>query len=234
MNFLVSFSFLSTIRSIGEAGTFLLFTGIGVLFLVFFFYYLPETKGRKLEDIEGLFYDIHWGREGRGSNCIEVLIGTSRQREKDAENEAAALMFAQEDDLEYKLRINQLERETVGRGGGHVIQQADIDSDGNVNWTTIDSNDYRGGNTFKDVHSDETDRGRGQGSEHRRGISNHGRLSGGGFNDSYLSRSTLSGHVQSCEHSIVGNPLLVASAIGIVSEDDENSDVVTKGSIVSI
>lgn len=38
-----------------STGTYWLFVGISVVGLVFFIVFLPETKGRKLEDVEELF-----------------------------------------------------------------------------------------------------------------------------------------------------------------------------------
>lgn len=38
--------------AIGKAGTFWLYAGFGVAAVVFFWRWLPETKGRSLEEIE--------------------------------------------------------------------------------------------------------------------------------------------------------------------------------------
>jgi hypothetical protein len=51
-NFLVSCFFLQLTMAIGKAGTFRLYAGFGVAAVVFFWHWLPETKGRSLEEIE--------------------------------------------------------------------------------------------------------------------------------------------------------------------------------------
>ncbi len=51
-NFLVVLSFLPLINSIGESWTFLIFAGICILSIFFVHFYVPETKGISLEEIE--------------------------------------------------------------------------------------------------------------------------------------------------------------------------------------
>lgn len=51
-NFLISYFFLQLTLSIGKAGTFWLYAGFGVAAIAFFWRWLPETKGRTLEQIE--------------------------------------------------------------------------------------------------------------------------------------------------------------------------------------
>jgi len=51
-NFLITLTFLSLIEAIGEAGTFWLYALIGVAFWLFTYFFIPETKGRSLEEIE--------------------------------------------------------------------------------------------------------------------------------------------------------------------------------------
>ena len=57
-NFLISYFFLQLTLSIGRAGTFWLYAGFGIAALAFFWRWLPETKGRSLEQIER---QIHGG-----------------------------------------------------------------------------------------------------------------------------------------------------------------------------
>ncbi|KAK6993628.1 proton myo-inositol cotransporter [Biomphalaria glabrata] len=62
-NLLVSMTFLTLTETLTKYGTYWLFVGIAILGLVFFGICLPETKGRKLEDIEDLFsqpWSLHW------------------------------------------------------------------------------------------------------------------------------------------------------------------------------
>ena len=51
-NFLISYFFLQLTMVIGKAGTFWMYAGFGVAAVAFFWFFLPETKGRTLEQIE--------------------------------------------------------------------------------------------------------------------------------------------------------------------------------------
>ncbi|HET9720700.1 MAG TPA: sugar porter family MFS transporter [Solirubrobacteraceae bacterium] len=51
-NFLVSYFFLDLTGAIGKDGTFWLYGGFAVCAVVFFFFQVPETRGRSLEQIE--------------------------------------------------------------------------------------------------------------------------------------------------------------------------------------
>ncbi len=59
-NALIAFSFLKMVHAFGVARTFWLFAAVGVAGLVWGWLYLPETKGRTLEEVEE-----HWLRGGR-------------------------------------------------------------------------------------------------------------------------------------------------------------------------
>ncbi|XP_020518230.1 polyol transporter 5 [Amborella trichopoda] len=70
----VSMSFLSVTKAISMGGTFFVFSGISALGAIFFYVFLPETKGRTLEEMCEVFEDKKRGVEedrGRG----EVQIG---------------------------------------------------------------------------------------------------------------------------------------------------------------
>ncbi|OWM78642.1 hypothetical protein CDL15_Pgr002813 [Punica granatum] len=68
---LVAMSFLSVSRAITVGGMFLTFSAFSALSVLFVYKYVPETKGKSLEQIELLFQDgIDW--EGAGS---EVELG---------------------------------------------------------------------------------------------------------------------------------------------------------------
>ena len=54
-NFIVSLTFLLLIEALGRAGAFWFYAAIGVLTLWFCWKYVPETKGKPLEEIEELF-----------------------------------------------------------------------------------------------------------------------------------------------------------------------------------
>jgi sugar porter (SP) family MFS transporter len=51
-NFVVTVSFLTLLRAIGNAGTFFLFAGLSIAALAYFRQQVPETKNRSLQDIE--------------------------------------------------------------------------------------------------------------------------------------------------------------------------------------
>ena len=51
-NFVITLTFLSLIQAIGRPGTFWLYALVCVVFWLFTYFFIPETKGRSLEDIE--------------------------------------------------------------------------------------------------------------------------------------------------------------------------------------
>ncbi|KAF3533816.1 hypothetical protein DY000_02036417 [Brassica cretica] len=55
MNATVSMSFLSLTKAITTGGAFFMFAGVAAVAWNFFFFLLPETKGKSLEEIEALF-----------------------------------------------------------------------------------------------------------------------------------------------------------------------------------
>ena len=59
----VSLTFLTLADTLGQPGTFAFYAGLGFLGLLFAIFLVPETKGRKLEEVEELFqkpYFISW------------------------------------------------------------------------------------------------------------------------------------------------------------------------------
>nr|GEX67699.1 probable polyol transporter 6 [Tanacetum cinerariifolium] len=54
-NATVSMTFLSLIDAIIIGGAFFVFVGMSVMAWIFFFFFLPETKGRSLEEMEQVF-----------------------------------------------------------------------------------------------------------------------------------------------------------------------------------
>ncbi len=54
-NLIIALTFLTLIQLLGRAGTFWLYAVVGILALIFTYVYVPETKGRTLEEIEE-----HW------------------------------------------------------------------------------------------------------------------------------------------------------------------------------
>ena len=55
----VTFTFPPLVGAIGAANTFFLFTGVCGLSLIWQYYYVPETRGKSLEEIETML------KEGR-------------------------------------------------------------------------------------------------------------------------------------------------------------------------
>jgi sugar porter (SP) family MFS transporter len=51
-NFAVSFTFLTVVSALGKSGAFWLYAGFGILAILFFWRFVPETKDRSLEEIE--------------------------------------------------------------------------------------------------------------------------------------------------------------------------------------
>lgn len=62
-NFVVALTFLMMIDFLGKSGTFWLYAGICLLGWFFCYYYVPETKGRSLEEIEQHWLDEKHPRE---------------------------------------------------------------------------------------------------------------------------------------------------------------------------
>lgn len=65
----VSMSFLSLCRVLSVAGTFFIFSAISAVSVIFVYMYVPETKGKSLEQIEMLF------QSGREWQRVEVELG---------------------------------------------------------------------------------------------------------------------------------------------------------------
>jgi SP family galactose:H+ symporter-like MFS transporter len=63
-NAIIAFTFLKLVDGIGIASTFWLYASVCVFGLVWGYYYIPETKGRSLEDIEA-----HW-RAGKSPRSL--------------------------------------------------------------------------------------------------------------------------------------------------------------------
>nr|WP_326831725.1 MFS transporter [Arthrobacter sp. BL-252-APC-1A] len=55
VNFAVGFSFPILTQGIGISATFFMFASIGVLAVIFVKLYLPETRGKSLEELEEQF-----------------------------------------------------------------------------------------------------------------------------------------------------------------------------------
>ena len=77
-NLIVSMTFLTLTDHLGQPISFGLYAALGFLGLVFFVFLLPETKGKSLEEVEGLFqkpYFTQWCGN-KQNNCHEVTTVT--------------------------------------------------------------------------------------------------------------------------------------------------------------
>ena len=62
-NLLMSMTFLTLTSALTKHGAFFLYAGVSFGFVVYFYYYLPETRGVPLEDTPDLFIDGLWGKQ---------------------------------------------------------------------------------------------------------------------------------------------------------------------------
>ncbi|KAL5704542.1 Polyol transporter 5 [Ranunculus cassubicifolius] len=75
----ISMTFLSMTKAITIGGGFFLFAGVAIIAWVFFYSFLPETRGRNLEDMDALF----GRRRGKGDQSVDevnnghVQLGTT-------------------------------------------------------------------------------------------------------------------------------------------------------------
>lgn len=66
VNAAVSMSFISIYKAITIGGAFFLYAGLAVLAWLFFYFFLPETKGKSLEEIEMMF-----SKQSRATSDVE-------------------------------------------------------------------------------------------------------------------------------------------------------------------
>ncbi|KAF9609420.1 hypothetical protein IFM89_016220 [Coptis chinensis] len=71
MNATISISFISLYERITIGGAFFMFTGVAIVAWIFFYFLLPETKGRTLEEIELLFDPKYRSKNIKGSVNVE-------------------------------------------------------------------------------------------------------------------------------------------------------------------
>lgn len=78
-NMLVSLTFLSLVRLMTKEGTFLLYLGFGVMGFVYFYNYLPETRGRSLEETHAMFRRsvVYTISDKNGHSGLEKRISSS-------------------------------------------------------------------------------------------------------------------------------------------------------------
>ncbi len=54
-NAIVGMTFLTLLGNLGAGNTFLMYGAFNVFFIIFFIFFVPETKGKTLEQIESIF-----------------------------------------------------------------------------------------------------------------------------------------------------------------------------------
>ena len=62
-NFIMSMTFLTLTSALTKHGAFFLYSMVSCIFVIFFYCYLPETRGVPLEETPLLFSDSMWGRQ---------------------------------------------------------------------------------------------------------------------------------------------------------------------------
>jgi MFS family permease len=72
--FMVAMSFMSLTESLGLASTFFLFSGVSALCCIFCYRYVPETKGRSIEEVSVLFDQM--GKKSRPDTSVDNATGT--------------------------------------------------------------------------------------------------------------------------------------------------------------
>ena len=72
--FMVAMSFMSLTESLGLASTFFLFSGVSALCCIFCYRYVPETKGRSIEEVSVLFDQM--GKKSRPDISADNATGT--------------------------------------------------------------------------------------------------------------------------------------------------------------
>ena len=73
-NFIVASTFLTLVKAATKPGAFITYSAISTCFLIYLYFYLPETRGKSLEEIRLLFKNNMWGKS--------VTITSSRKKNK--------------------------------------------------------------------------------------------------------------------------------------------------------
>ncbi|CAN7068585.1 unnamed protein product [Brassica oleracea var. botrytis] len=83
MNATVSMSFLSLTKAITTGGAFFMFAGVAAVAWNFFFFLMPETKGKSLEEIEALFQrdGDHKVRGENGTMKEDDVLPTNQKKD---------------------------------------------------------------------------------------------------------------------------------------------------------
>ena len=73
----ITMTFISLYKGISIGGSFFLYAGVALVSWVFFYFVLPETRGRTLEDMEGLFGNFKWNFPKKKNHIKEVSNGSN-------------------------------------------------------------------------------------------------------------------------------------------------------------
>ena len=84
MSGIIGTTFISLYKAMTIGGAFFLFTGIALVSFVFFYTCFPETQGRNLEDMEGLFGNFHWLRDSKAAKKTARASAANNQSNGDA------------------------------------------------------------------------------------------------------------------------------------------------------
>ncbi|KAK0583075.1 hypothetical protein LWI29_033054 [Acer saccharum] len=82
----ISTTFISLYKAMTIGGSFFLFAGIASVAWLFFYMCLPETQGRNLEDMEGIFGNLNWLRDSKAAKKRAAAADRSNRGSPRASN----------------------------------------------------------------------------------------------------------------------------------------------------
>ncbi|KAK1559379.1 hypothetical protein Q3G72_013804 [Acer saccharum] len=82
----ISTTFISLYKAMTIGGSFFLFAGIASVAWLFFYMCLPETQGRNLEDMEGIFGNLNWLRDSKAAKKRAAAADRSNRGSSRASN----------------------------------------------------------------------------------------------------------------------------------------------------
>ncbi|XP_058069066.1 polyol transporter 5-like [Magnolia sinica] len=75
----LTMTFISLYKAITIGGAFFLYAGIAAAGWIFFYTFLPETRGQSLEDMSVLFEESRWAKKGKGENQGQLQLASNGQ-----------------------------------------------------------------------------------------------------------------------------------------------------------
>ncbi|KAL5701296.1 Polyol transporter 5 [Ranunculus cassubicifolius] len=79
MSGIIGTTFISMTKALTTGGSFFLFAGVCVVAWMFLYMFLPETRGRNLEDMDALFGKSRW-RKDKNNKAVELNNGQVQSR----------------------------------------------------------------------------------------------------------------------------------------------------------